>query len=104
MGASRKRFVYFSETRGATTHVMAGFDTAIRQRYRDFLQTAASVFASGMKRERFNKIADPYHLAVALDSLTTAFLFLWLESPERNPYPKDPDVILSILVKGLVGP
>ena len=68
----------------------------------DFLQTLASIFESGMKRKRFKKIADPYHLAVALDSLTNAFLFLWLEAPERHPYPEDPDTILNILFKGLV--
>jgi hypothetical protein len=50
------------------------------------------------------KIADPYYLAVALDSLTNAFLFLWLEAPERHPYPEDPDIILNILFKGLVDP
>ena len=48
------------------------------------------------------RIADPYSLAVAIESLTNAFLFLWLEAPERHPYPEDPDTILNILFKGLV--
>ena len=96
--------LYFAETRGASFSVRAGLDSEIRERYGHFLETLASVFASGMEKKRFKKIADPYHLAVAIDSLTNAFLFLWLEAPDRHPYPEDPDVILDILFKGLVDP
>ena len=93
--------LYYAETRGASFNVKAGLDSEIRERYGHFLETLASVFASGMEKKRFKKIADPYHLAMALDSLTNAFLFLWLEAPDRHPYPEDPDVILDILFKGL---
>jgi len=96
--------LYFAETRGASFNIRAGLDSEIRERYSRFLHTLASVFESGMKRRRFQKIAEPYHLAVALDSLCNAFLFLWLEAPEQHPYPEDPDVILNIIFKGLVGP
>lgn len=94
--------LYFAETRGASFNVRAGLDSEIRERHSHFLETLASVFASGMEKKRFKKIADPYHLAVAIDSLTNAFLFLWLEAPDRYPYPEDPDTILDILFKGLV--
>jgi TetR/AcrR family transcriptional regulator len=96
--------LYFAETRGASFNVRAGLDSEMRERYGHFLETLASVFASGMEKNRFKKIADPYHLAVAIDSLTNAFLFLSLEAPDRHPYPEDPDVILDILFKGLVDP
>ncbi|MCW8892906.1 MAG: TetR/AcrR family transcriptional regulator [Deltaproteobacteria bacterium] len=96
--------LYFAETRGSSFNIMAGLDLDIRERYGHFLETLASVFASGMEKKRFKKIADPYHLAVAIDSLTNAFLFLWLEAPDRHPYPEDPDAILDILFKGLVDP
>ena len=96
--------LHFAETRGASFNVRAGLDSEIRERYGHFLEMLASVFASGMEKKRFKKIADPYHLAVAIDSLTNAFLFLWLEAPDRHPYPEDPDVILDILFKGLVDP
>lgn len=95
---------YFSETRGASFNIKAGLDSEIREQYVNFLSMLASVFASGMKKKRFKMISDPYHLAVALDSITNAFLFLWLEAPDRHPYPEDPDVILNILLKGLAGP
>ncbi|MBW1800808.1 MAG: TetR/AcrR family transcriptional regulator [Deltaproteobacteria bacterium] len=94
--------LYFAETRGSSFNVMAGLDSEFRERHYRFLQIVASVFESGMRRKRFRKIADPYHLAVALDSLTNAFLILWLEAPEHHPYPDDPDTILDILSKGLV--
>lgn len=96
--------LYFAETGGASFNVMAGLDCEIRKRYGQFLETLASIFERGIRKKRFKKIADPYHLAVALDSLTNAFLFLWLEAPNRHPYPENPDTILDILFKGLVGP
>jgi len=96
--------LYFAETRGASFNIRAGLDSEIRARYGQFLHSLASVFESGMKRKRFQKIAEPYHLAVALDSLCNAFLFHWLEAPERHPYPEDPDVILNIFFKGLIDP
>jgi len=94
--------LYFAETRGASFNITAGLDREIRDRYGPFLEILASIFKSGIDRKRFVKIADPYHLAVAIESLTNGFLFLWLESPERYPYPEDPDIILNILFKGLV--
>jgi len=96
--------LYFAETRGASFNITAGLDHEIRDRYGPFLETLASIFKSGIDRKRFVKIADPYHLAVAIESLTNGFLFLWVEAPERHPYPEDPDAILNILFKGLIGP
>jgi AcrR family transcriptional regulator len=94
--------LYYAETEGASFDIKAGLDSRIRERYGDFLKKLASVFESGMKRKRFRRIADPHALAVALGSITSAFLILWLEDPERHPYPEDPDAILNILFKGLV--
>jgi len=96
--------LYFAETRGASFNIMAGLDREIRERYGHFLETLASIFKSGMRKKRFMRIADPYHLAAALESLTNTFLFLWAEAPERHPYPEDPDIILNILFKGLIPP
>jgi TetR/AcrR family transcriptional regulator len=94
--------LYFAETHGARFNVMAGFDSEMRERRGEFMLALASIFESGMKRNRFKEIADPYQLAVALDSITNAFLLLWLDGPERHPYPEDPDTILNILFKGLL--
>jgi TetR/AcrR family transcriptional regulator len=96
--------LYFAETQGASFNIMAGLDREIRKRYGRFMQTLASVFEKGMKKKRWKKIADPYHLAVALNSITNEFLFLWLLEPEDNPYPENPDIVLNILFKGLIEP
>jgi TetR/AcrR family transcriptional regulator len=96
--------LYLGETRGVSFSIRTGLDREIRQRHSGFLRALARVFEEGMEGGRIRRIAEPFHLAVALDSLTSAFLFLWLEDPESHPYPEDPDVILNILLKGLVGP
>ncbi|MCD6151366.1 MAG: TetR/AcrR family transcriptional regulator, partial [Deltaproteobacteria bacterium] len=94
--------LYFAETRGASFNIKAGLDDELREQYSLILQSLAKIFADGIKKGRFQNIAKPYHLAVALDSLSNAFLNLWLEAPEQHPYPQDPDEILNILFKGLI--
>ncbi len=94
--------LYLAETHGARYNVMAGIKTEFRQLRSKFMCSLASIFENGMKKKLFKRIADPYHLAIALDSISNAFLFLWLEEPERQPYPEDPDTVLNILFKGLL--
>ena len=96
--------LFLAESRGVSFNIKAGLDEQVRKRYRDSLERLSSVFESGIKNKRFKKVADPYHLAVALDSVNNAFLLLSLDAPEHHPYPEDPDSILSIFFKGLVGP
>jgi hypothetical protein len=74
----------------------------MRKRHRAFLKKLAAVFEKGIKIKRFKRIADPFHMAVALDSFLDAFLLLWLDEPERHPYPEDPDSVLNIFFKGLI--
>ena len=93
--------LYFARRQGASLNPMPGLDTEIRRHHVDSLNALAAVFESGMKRKCFRRIADPFHLAVALDSLTSTLLLLWLEAPERHSYPEDPDVLLNIFFKGL---
>ena len=96
--------LYLAESRGASFNLKAGLDDEIRKRYYISLESIAAIFASGIKNQRFKKIADPYYLAVALSSVIDAFLLLWLDAPERHPYPEDPDIVLDILFKGLISP
>lgn len=94
--------LFLAESRGASFNLKAGLDDEIRQRYYNFLETLAAVFASGIEKQRFKNIADPYYLAVALSSVVDASLLLWLDAPERHPYPEDPDAILNIFFQGLI--
>jgi len=96
--------LFLAESKGASFNIKAGLDEEMRKRYYGFLGRLASIFESGIKNKRFKKIADPYHLAVALDSIVDAFLLFWLEAPEHHPYPEDPDTILDIFFKGLIYP
>ena len=96
--------LFLAERRGVGFNLKAGLDDEVRTRYYAILQSLASIFASGIDNQRFRKIADPYYLAVALDSVLDASLLLWLDAPERHPYPEDPDAILDIFFKGLIEP
>lgn len=96
--------LYFAETRGASFNAMAGVEREIRERHGNILLSLASIFEQGMNRKRFRRVAAPFHLAIALDSMATAFLFHWLEDPQGQPCPEEPDTILNILLKGLVNP
>ncbi len=94
--------LFLAESRGIGFNLKAGLDDEVRKRYYDILERLAVVFASGIDKKRFRKIADPYYLAVALDSVLDASLLLWLDAPERHPYPEDPDALLDIFFKGLI--
>ncbi len=96
--------LFFAEAQGAGSRLGAELDADIREKKKNGIQALAAVFNDGISRKRFENIADPYLLAVALDSITKAFLFLGFESPGSHPYPEDPDVILNILFKRLVVP
>ena len=96
--------LYFAETRGASFNAMAGVEREIRERRGNMLLSLASIFEQGMNRKRFRRVAAPLHLAIALDSMATAFLFHWLEDPQGQTCQKEPDTILNILLKGLANP
>lgn len=96
--------LYFRETYGESFILMAEIRYEMRKQ-RDIVQEIiASIFAEGIRKKRFKKIADPYSLAIALDGIITAFLIKAFEAPEGDPYFYDPAVILDILLKELVNP
>lgn len=94
--------LYLAENRGAGYDIGAGLSDEVRKRYYLFLDKLAAVIAGGIRRKRFEDIADPHNLAVALDSTVNAFLLMWVNAPETHPFPEDPDAILNIFLKGLI--
>jgi AcrR family transcriptional regulator len=94
--------LFLAESRGVSFNLKAGLNEELRHRYYHFIERLASIFAQGMDNRHFNNLADPYFMAVALDSVVDASLLLWLDAPQRHPYPEDPDTILDIFFKGLL--
>jgi TetR/AcrR family transcriptional regulator len=94
--------LYLAESRGAGYNLKATLNDELRKRYYDFLEHLAVVFEEGIRRKRFRKIASPYRLAVALDTVLNAFLLLWVDAPERHPFPDSPDAVLDIFFLGLL--
>ena len=94
--------LYHAETVAKGIHPKAALDSGIREQHDQVHQEVAAVFERGMKKGVFNRIAEPYHLSIALNSILGDLLFLWLEDHTRNEYPENPDVILNIFFKGLL--
>jgi AcrR family transcriptional regulator len=94
--------LYFSEALGESFDLIADLNSELHKRRDRIMKVIESVFEKGIRKKRFRKIADPCSLAIALDGITTAFFFQWLENPERYPSPGDPDTILNIIFEGLL--
>lgn len=94
--------VFLTEDRGMSYNVRSGLREKLRARYKGTIQHLASVFDSGMKRNLFNRVSKPYHLAIAMDSAINAFLIFYLDDPEGLRYLDDPDSILNIFFEALL--
>ena len=94
--------LYFAETHGASFDIKSGLDVKLRTIYEGILQRLADVFEGGIKRGLFRRLMKPYYLAVAVDSLTNAFLFLWLEDPVRHPYSKNVETIMRVTFENII--
>jgi len=100
----RKQMIklYFAETRGISHNVMAGLDSDIRSLHRTAMQKLAAVFESGIEKGCFRPVAAPFHLAVALDSLISTFLFLWIEEPEAHPFEQCVESIKTVFFEQIM--
>lgn len=98
-GAATLR-LYFAETRGASFNIKAGLDEDIRKLYDEVVARLASVLAAGVKKKVFRKL-DPYHMAMALEGITNAFLFGWLEDPKRHPYEANIPTMIDMFFLGV---
>ncbi|MFZ2089024.1 MAG: TetR/AcrR family transcriptional regulator [Desulfobaccales bacterium] len=94
--------LFLAESRGASFNLKAGLNEEMRIRYYNFLEKVAGIFAQGISNRRFKNIADPYYLAAVLDSILDTSLLLWLDLPERFPFPENPDRILDFFFEGLM--
>ena len=93
--------LYFAETRGASFNIKAGLDQDIRKLYDELVRQLVSALEKGV-RENVLRETDPYYMALALEGLTNAFLFCWLEDPERHSYEANVPVIRDMFLKGVL--
>ena len=93
--------LYFGETRGQDFSLSVGMDAESRHLFDEFRLRLARVFEAGMKTGVFER-ADPFYCAVGLQSLTNAFIFLWLRDPARHPYDERIDTIAALVLHGTV--
>ena len=79
---------------GISTNIRAGLQAKTKVEYEDILSKIEKIFEVGIKKKLFKKF-DPYHLAVALDGISNALLFEYLEYPEKLAR-IEPELILEI--------
>jgi AcrR family transcriptional regulator len=91
--------LYFGETHGVSFNIKAGLDEDIRKLYDETVRHLSSVIEKGIQ-ENVIRDVNPYYLAIALEGLTTAFLFCWLEDPDRHPYEANISLIKELFLKG----
>ena len=96
--------LFLVENSGPSFNVKAGLDEEMRRGYNSLLEKLVHIFESGIKSGEFRNIADPCHMAMALDSTINSLLLLSMLEPEQHPYPDEPDAILDIFLKGLIDP
>ncbi|MCB2192336.1 MAG: TetR/AcrR family transcriptional regulator [Deltaproteobacteria bacterium] len=94
--------LYHAEIRGRSFNLRAGLDDEISRQLNELRERLTEIFASGIRNNLFRKIAEPAQLALALENICSGFIMRWLEKPENNKYPEDPDVILNIIFQGLI--
>ncbi|OPL17215.1 MAG: TetR family transcriptional regulator [delta proteobacterium ML8_D] len=93
--------LYFAETRGASFNIRAGLDQDIQRLYDKFILRLVSVLQDGVRRKVLREM-DPYHMAVALEGLTNAFLFCWTEDPQQHPYEANVSFIRDMFLNGVL--
>jgi len=91
--------LYFSETRALGAPIPSAVRERVQEFYHELVLEAAAVIERGIREGAFRE-ADPYYMAVALEGIVNAFLFCWLQEPERQPYEANVPVILDIFLRG----
>jgi TetR/AcrR family transcriptional regulator len=91
--------LYLAETRGASFNIRAGLDKDIGKLYDELLAQLVLTLENGIREKLFRDL-NPYYMAVALEGLTNAFLFCWLEDPDRYPYEENVPLIKDLFLKG----
>jgi AcrR family transcriptional regulator len=94
--------LYFEETKKAGSDIKTGLDAELRAIYDDVIQRLASVFEIGIQKGTFRKVMEPYYLAIALASMTNAFLFLWLEDAQKHPYEGNVERIMQLMIENII--
>lgn len=87
--------LYFSETRGGRISMKAGLPPDLKRHYEDFFQRVTEVFRRGIEKKIFRDL-DPTGLALSLTGMTDAFIFRWLEDPERHWYRAHVDTMVEV--------
>jgi len=91
--------LYFSETRALGPPIPSAMRERVQELYHELVLGVASVIERGAGEGSFRKGAS-YHMAVALEGIINAFLFCWLQEPERQPYERNVPVILDLFLRG----
>ncbi|MBN2242838.1 MAG: TetR/AcrR family transcriptional regulator [Acidobacteria bacterium] len=91
--------IFIAETRGESFNLRSKLRNDARRVMNELDEKVASVMREGVQKKIFRRL-DPVHLTLALQGLSEAFLFHWMDYPEAFPDGLQADMILDIFTRG----
>ena len=88
-----------SESHVAKKNIKVCLEAELRDQYDQSMLKLAKIFESGIKKGIFINYFKPYYLAILLENITSSFLHLWLEDPEKHSYNNQVDSIMRMFLR-----
>lgn len=101
MANSKAVRLYFAETFGGNFNIRAALTKQFQATYDAGEALLASAFAEGIQKGLYLPIRPDY-LAMTLNNTVTAFLFKWLDDPEKHPFEANIPMIETIFFQGIM--
>jgi len=93
--------IFLAETRGESFNLRSKLRKDAHQIMNELDEKVTSIMEEGIRKKIFRKV-DPVHLTLALQGISQAFLFHWVDFPEQYPDGLQTDVIFNIFTRGSI--
>jgi TetR/AcrR family transcriptional regulator len=93
--------IFLAETRGESFNLKSKLRKDARKIMNELDERLTSLMEEGVRRNIFRKL-DPNYLTLSLEGICQAFLFHFLDHPEKYPDGLQADVILDIFTRGSI--
>jgi TetR/AcrR family transcriptional regulator len=92
--------VYLSEIKGMSYNLKDGFDRELCDIRKKIIGLVSKIIERGIQQKIFRQI-DPYDASIALHGILDAFLFEWIENPDKYSGNIDTNLIIDLFMRGI---